>query len=82
MNVDLHAHVSPLGALQHHGNFDYGVAKLVVGISKLTVTSQIRIRPGLGPTAYWPRLAETKYDGEDVGRKRDVVNMQSLCQFS
>jgi aminocarboxymuconate-semialdehyde decarboxylase len=54
MNVDLHSHFFPLDALQNPGKFESRAPKLVLENGKLSVTSQIGFRPGLGAGAYDP----------------------------
>jgi aminocarboxymuconate-semialdehyde decarboxylase len=54
MNIDLHSHFFPLEALQRPGKFENRAPKIVLENGKLSVTSQIGFRPGLGPGAYDP----------------------------
>jgi aminocarboxymuconate-semialdehyde decarboxylase len=59
MNIDLHSHFFPIEALQNPGKYEQRKPKLVLDKDKLSVTSQIGFRPGLGPGAYDP-LARIK----------------------
>lgn len=59
MNIDLHSHFFPIEALQNPGRFENHAPKLVLENGKLSVTSQIGFRPGLGAGAYDP-LARIK----------------------
>ncbi|MGZ8436379.1 MAG: amidohydrolase family protein [Candidatus Binatia bacterium] len=59
MNIDLHSHFFPVEALQKPGKFENHAPKLVLENGKLSVTSQIGSRPGLGAGAYDP-LARVK----------------------
>jgi aminocarboxymuconate-semialdehyde decarboxylase len=52
MNIDLHSHFFPLDALQNPGKFRERAPKLVIEQGKLSVTSQIGMRAGLGAGAY------------------------------
>jgi len=54
MNIDLHSHFFPVEALQNPGKFENHAPKLVLDGGKLSVTSQIGFRPGLGAGAYDP----------------------------
>ena len=54
MNIDLHSHFFPLEALQSPGKYESHAPKLVLNGDKLSVTSQIGFRPGLGAGAYDP----------------------------
>jgi aminocarboxymuconate-semialdehyde decarboxylase len=54
MNIDLHSHFFPIDALQNPGKYADRAPKLVLENGKLSVTSQIGFRPGLGPGAYDP----------------------------
>lgn len=54
MNIDLHSHFFPVEALQNPGKFENRAPKLVLDNGKLSVTSQIGFRPGLGAAAYDP----------------------------
>ena len=54
MNIDLHSHFFPIDALQHPGKFENRAPKIVLENGKLSVTSQIGFRPGLGAAAYDP----------------------------
>jgi len=51
MNIDLHSHFFPIDALQHPGKYENRAPKLVLNEGKLSVTSEIGSRPGLGPGA-------------------------------
>jgi len=59
MNIDLHSHFFPVDALQNPGKFQHRAPKLVLNDGKLSVTSQIGSRSGLGAGAYDP-LARIK----------------------
>ena len=54
MNIDLHSHFFPVEALQNPGKFEDRAPRVVLENGKLSVTSQIGFRPGLGPGAYDP----------------------------
>lgn len=54
MNIDLHSHFFPVEALQEPGKYAARAPKLVLEKGKLSVTSQIGSRPGLGAGAYDP----------------------------
>jgi aminocarboxymuconate-semialdehyde decarboxylase len=59
MNIDLHSHFFPLEALQSPGKYENRAPKLVLDKGKLSVTSQIGFRSGLGAGSYDP-LARIK----------------------
>ena len=54
MNIDLHSHFFPLEALQNPGKYEDRAPEVVVDKGRLSVTSQIGFRPGLGAGAYDP----------------------------
>ena len=54
MNIDLHSHFFPVEALQNPGKYQSRAPKIELDKGKLSVTSQIGSRPGLGPGAYDP----------------------------
>jgi aminocarboxymuconate-semialdehyde decarboxylase len=54
MNIDFHSHFFPVEALQNPGKYQSRAPKIVLDKGKLSVTSQIGSRPGLGPGAYNP----------------------------
>jgi aminocarboxymuconate-semialdehyde decarboxylase len=54
MNIDFHSHFFPVEALQNPGKYENRAPKIVLDKGKLSVTSQIGSRPGLGPGAYNP----------------------------
>jgi len=54
MNIDLHSHFFPIDALQRPGGFEDRAPKIVLENGKLSVTSRIGFRPGLGAGAYDP----------------------------
>lgn len=71
MNIDLHSHFFPVEALQNPGKFENRAPKLVLTDGKLSVTSQIGSRPGLGAGAYDPAarikaLDEMKIDMQAI----------------
>jgi len=71
MNIDLHSHFFPVEALQNPGKFENHAPKLVLENGKLSVTSQIGFRPGLGAGAYDPvarvkALDEMKIDRQAI----------------
>jgi aminocarboxymuconate-semialdehyde decarboxylase len=71
MNIDLHSHFFPIEALQNPGKFENHAPKLVLESGKLSVTSQIGFRPGLGAGAYDPvarikALDEMKIDMQAI----------------
>jgi aminocarboxymuconate-semialdehyde decarboxylase len=71
MNIDLHSHFFPVEALQNPGKFENHAPKLVLENGKLSVTSQIGFRPGLGAGAYDPvarvkALDEMKIDMQAI----------------
>ncbi len=54
MNIDLHSHFFPVETLQHPDKYQDRAPKLVLDHGKLSVTSQIGARGGLGAGAYDP----------------------------
>ena len=54
MNIDLHSHFFPIEALSNPGKYQNRAPKLVLDKDKLSVTSQIGTRAGLGAGAYDP----------------------------
>lgn len=52
MNIDLHSHFFPIEALQSPGKYQDKAPTIVLDNGKLTVTSQIGMRSGLGVGAY------------------------------
>jgi aminocarboxymuconate-semialdehyde decarboxylase len=54
MNIDLHSHFFPIEALQNPGKYENRAPKIVLDKDKLSVTSQIGMRGGLGAGAYDP----------------------------
>ena len=54
MNIDLHSHFFPIEALQSPGRYESRAPKLVLENDKLSVTTQIGVRAGLGAGAYDP----------------------------
>src|SRR4029434_2723762 len=52
MNIDLHSHFFPIEALSNPGKYQNHAPKLVLDKGKLSVTSQIGMRAGLGEGAY------------------------------
>jgi len=71
MNIDLHSHFFPVDALQNPGKYAARAPKLVLDRDKLSVTSQIGSRPGLGAGAYDPAarikaLDEMKIDVQAI----------------
>ncbi|MGH7926596.1 MAG: amidohydrolase family protein [Candidatus Binatia bacterium] len=54
MNIDLHSHFFPIDALRSPGRYENRAPKIVLDNGKLSVTSRIGHRPGLGPEAYDP----------------------------
>src|SRR5215470_8675298 len=71
MNIDLHSHFFPVEALQNPGKYEHRAPKLVLQQGKLSVTSQIGSRPGLGAGAYDPvarikALDEMKIDMQAI----------------
>lgn len=54
MNIDLHSHFFPVEALQNPGKYESHAPKLVLENNRLSVTSQIGMRTGLGAGAYDP----------------------------
>jgi aminocarboxymuconate-semialdehyde decarboxylase len=54
MNIDLHSHFFPIEALRHPGKYENRAPKIVLDKDKLSVTSQIGMRGGLGAGAYDP----------------------------
>jgi aminocarboxymuconate-semialdehyde decarboxylase len=53
-NIDLHSHFFPIEALQNLGKYQDRAPKIVLDKDKLSVTSQIGMRTGLGAGAYDP----------------------------
>ena len=66
MNIDLHSHFFPVEALQHPGKYESRAPKLVLENGKLSVTSQIGSRPGLGAGAYDPLARIRALDELDI----------------
>src|SRR5262245_58238821 len=54
MNIDLHSHFFPIDALSNPGKYQDRAPKIVLDNDKLSVTSQIGMRAGLGVGAYDP----------------------------
>ena len=54
MVIDLHSHFFPIEALQNPGRYQHRAPKIAVDQGKLSVTSQIGMRAGLGAGAYDP----------------------------
>ena len=54
MNIDLHSHFFPVEALGSPGKYQDRAPKIVLDKGKLSVTSQIGMRAGLGAGAYDP----------------------------
>jgi aminocarboxymuconate-semialdehyde decarboxylase len=54
MNIDLHSHFFPIEALSNPGKYQDRAPKIALDKGKLTVTSQIGMRAGLGAGAYDP----------------------------
>ena len=54
MNIDLHSHFFPTGALSNPSKYQNRAPKIVLDKDKLSVTSQIGMRTGLGAGAYDP----------------------------
>jgi aminocarboxymuconate-semialdehyde decarboxylase len=54
MIVDLHSHFFPIEALKNPGKYEHRAPKIVLDKGKLSVTSQIGTRAGLGAGAYDP----------------------------
>jgi len=54
MNIDLHSHFFPIEALQSPGKYQDRAPKIMLDQGKLSVTSQIGMRGGLGAGAYDP----------------------------
>jgi aminocarboxymuconate-semialdehyde decarboxylase len=59
MNIDLHSHFFPIEALSNPGKYQDRAPKIVLDQGKLSVTSRIGMRAGLGEGAYDP-LARIK----------------------
>ena len=54
MVIDLHSHFFPIEALRHPGKYEERAPKIRLDSDKLSVTSQIGVRAGLGVGAYDP----------------------------
>jgi hypothetical protein len=54
MIIDLHSHFFPVAALQNPGKYEHRAPKITLDQGKLSVTSQIGMRAGLGAGAYDP----------------------------
>ena len=67
MNIDLHSHFFPLEALQSPGKYEDRAPKLVLDKGKLSVTSQIGFRSGLGAGAYDPLARIMALDEMQIG---------------
>jgi aminocarboxymuconate-semialdehyde decarboxylase len=66
MNIDLHSHFFPVEALQHPGKYENHAPKVELENGKLSVTSQIGFRPGLGAGAYDPLARIKALDEMDI----------------
>ena len=66
MNIDLHSHYFPVEALQNPGKYQERAPKLVLEKGKLSVTSQIGFRPGLGAGAYDPSARIKALDDMEI----------------
>jgi aminocarboxymuconate-semialdehyde decarboxylase len=66
MNIDLHSHFFPLEALRNPGKYESRAPKLVLENAKLSVTSQIGYRPGLGTGAYDPAARIKALDAMNI----------------
>ena len=68
MNIDLHSHFFPVEALQNPGKYENRAPKMLLDSGKLSVTSEIGFRPGLGPGAYDPsaRIKALNQMGIDI----------------
>ena len=68
MNIDLHSHFFPVEALQNPGKYENRAPKMLLDSGKLSVTSRIGFRPGLGPGAYDPsaRIKALNQMGIDI----------------
>ncbi len=68
MNIDLHSHFFPLEALQSPGRYESHAPRLILENGRLSVTSRIGHRPGLGAGAYDPaaRIKALDQMGIDV----------------
>ena len=69
MNIDLHSHFFPVEALQNPGKYQNRAPKLVLEQGKLSVTSQIGFRPGLGAGAYDPVARIKALDEMSIDRQ-------------
>lgn len=54
MNIDLYSHFFPIEALRNPGKYQDKAPTIVLDQGKLSVTSQIGMRGGLGAGAYDP----------------------------
>ena len=79
MNIDLHSHFFPVEALQRPGKYENRAPKLVLENGKLSVTSQIGFRPGLGAGAYDP-LARIKVLDE-MGIDMQAISPSPILLF-
>jgi hypothetical protein len=78
MNIDLHSHFFPIEALTNPGKFENRAPELVLNDGKLSVTSQIGSRLGLGAGAYDPvarikALDEMKIDMQAISPSQNLL---------
>ena len=66
MNIDLHSHFFPIDALRNPGRYQDRAPKLVLDKGKLSVTSPIGMRAGLGEGAYDPVARIKALDEMDI----------------
>lgn len=66
MNIDLHSHFFPVETLQNPGKYQDRVPKLILDDGKLSVTSRIGVRTGLGAGAYDPTARIKALDEMDI----------------
>src|SRR3990170_2847738 len=69
MNIDLHSHFFPIEALQNPGKYQDRAPKIVLDKDKLSVTSQIGMRGGLGAGAYDPVARIKALDEMQIDRQ-------------
>ena len=66
MNIDLHSHFFPIDALRNPGRYEDRAPKIVLDKGKLSVTSAIGMRAGLGEGAYDPVARIKALDEMDI----------------
>jgi aminocarboxymuconate-semialdehyde decarboxylase len=79
MNIDLHSHFFPIDALGSPGKYGASAPKILLDKGKLSVTSQIGMRAGLGPGAYDPAARITALD--EMGIDLQAISPSPILLF-